>query len=623
VLGLIGVALLILVALSAPLLFSRGADVFDFAVANQNSSSAHLLGTDRLGRDILLRLLVATRLSLLLALAAVALALLIGVPLGASMALLPTRSRSFGLRTIDTMIAFPALIVALYVGTMLGPGPIGAVLGIGIAISFGFARIVSTLALSVGGQDYILAARVLGVRGPRLLLRYILPNISDVLIVGVSVAIGNAIVAVAGLSFLGLGIQPPAYDWGRMLTEGVNSFYVTPAAAVGPAVFIAGAALAFGFCGEALAKAMNPLVWTVRPVSRADSELQAEPITLAPINPALHANGSGSPDATRVEPALEVRDLKVVFPGASGRIEIIKGVSFSIQPGEVLGIVGESGSGKTMTSLAVAQLVPYPGTVEGTIKLHGTDLAKLPNDRRESLLGTSVAVVFQDPMSSLNPALRIGTQMTEGVERHRGFKHQRALDLAFERLTEVNIPAARMQLERHPHQLSGGMRQRVMIAMGLMNDIQLLIADEPTTALDVTIQAQIMDVLARVNDVHKTAVALISHNLALVRQNCDQVVVMYAGRIVEELPANRLTLDPQHPYTRALVAAVPSLSRSQREPLQYIPGQAPDIARPPSGCPYHPRCPLAMDICKAQLPPLVTGSAGRRVACWAVNGEAR
>jgi oligopeptide/dipeptide ABC transporter ATP-binding protein len=605
------------------MLIGHRADVFDFGAANQNSSSEHLLGTDRLGRDILLRLLVATRLSLLLALAAVALALVIGIPLGASMALLPGAARSLGMRSIDTMIAFPALIVALYIGTMVGPGALGAVLGIGIAISFGFARIVSTLALSVGGQDYIQAARVLGVRGPRLLIRYVLPNIADVLIIGTSVSLGNAIVAVAGLSFLGLGIQPPAFDWGRMLTEGVNSFYVTPAAAIGPAAFIAAAALSFGFSGEALAKAMNPMLWSVRRSSPSDAPEAAGPVAVGVRGGAAYSNGAGRSALEQIQPALEVRDLKVVFPSASGQIEVIKGVSFSIQPGEVLGIVGESGSGKTMTSLAVAQLVPYPGLVEGSIKLHGTELSSLTGARRDKVLGTSMAVVFQDPMSSLNPALKIGTQLTEGVERHRHLSGRSAADLAIARLREVNIPAAAMQLERHPHQLSGGMRQRVMIAMGLMNDIQLLIADEPTTALDVTIQAQIMDVLAGVNEAHKTAIALISHNLALVRQNCDRVAVMYAGRIVEELPADRLTVDPQHPYTRALIAAVPSLSRPQGEPLEYIPGQTPDIARPPSGCPYHPRCPLAMDICRSEVPPLEPKPGGRRVACWAADGASR
>jgi ABC-type dipeptide/oligopeptide/nickel transport system permease subunit len=344
-LGLIGVAILVLVAIVAPMLIGHRADVFDFGAANQNSSSAHLLGTDRLGRDILLRLLVATRLSLLLALAAVALALVIGIPLGASMALLPGTARSLGMRSIDTMIAFPALIVALYIGTMVGPGALGAVLGIGIAISFGFARIVSTLALSVGGQDYIQAARVLGVRGPRLLVRYVLPNIADVLIVGTSVSLGNAIVAVAGLSFLGLGIQPPAFDWGRMLTEGVNSFYVTPAAAIGPAAFIAAAALSFGFSGEALAKAMNPVLWSVRRSSTSDAPEAAGPVAVGVWGGSAHSNGAGRSALEQVQPALEVRDLKVVFPSASGQIEVIKGVSFSIQPGEVLGIVGESGSG--------------------------------------------------------------------------------------------------------------------------------------------------------------------------------------------------------------------------------------------------------------------------------------
>jgi oligopeptide/dipeptide ABC transporter ATP-binding protein len=407
-----------------------------------------------------------------------------------------------------------------------------------------------------------------------------------------------------------------------MLTEGVNTFYETPAAAIGPAAFIAGAALAFGFSGEALAQALNPLLWTRAASGTAAAvaaPTEAPAPDLAPTFPSSRGAASSNGRSAEAPVALEVRDLTVTFPGSDGPLEIIRGVSFSVREGEVLGIVGESGSGKTMTCLAIAQLVPYPGTTGGTVALKGEVLGNLSEGRLDSVLGTSMAVVFQDPSASLNPALKIGEQLTEGVRRHRHLNQRAAIDLAIEKLREVNIPAARLQLQKHPHQLSGGMRQRVMIAMGLMNEIQLLLADEPTTALDVTIQAQIMDVLARINETHGTAIVLVSHNLGLVKQNCDRVIVMYAGRIVEELPTDRLTVDPLHPYTRALIAAVPSLTRSPDEPLAYIPGQAPDLADPPPGCPFHPRCPLAMDVCREQMPALVNRPGGRRVACWAVE----
>jgi oligopeptide/dipeptide ABC transporter ATP-binding protein len=274
-----------------------------------------------------------------------------------------------------------------------------------------------------------------------------------------------------------------------------------------------------------------------------------------------------------------------------------------------------------MTAMAIAQLVPHPGRTAGTVTLNGQGLEAMSPDALDSLLGTRLAVVFQDPMSSLNPALKIATQLTEGVQQHRQLSHPAATKLAVTRLREVNIPTPERQLERHPHELSGGMRQRVMIAMGLMNEPVLLIADEPTTALDVTIQAQIMDLLKEINQDHGTAIILISHNLALISQNCDRVLVMYAARIVEELTREQLLTEPLHPYSRALLASVPDVGRPPDEPLAYIPGQAPDLANLPSGCPYHPRCPLARTRCTVERPPLELRPDGRRVACWVANEE--
>jgi peptide/nickel transport system ATP-binding protein/peptide/nickel transport system permease protein len=287
----------------------------------------------------------------------------------------------------------------------------------------------------------------------------------------------------------------------------------------------------------------------------------------------------------------------------------------------MVAIVGESGSGKTMTAMAIAQLIPHPGRVLGSVKLEGRDLKQLTDSELSKLLGTQLAVVFQDPMSSLNPALKIGTQLTEGVETHRGLSHRDATRLAASRLREVNIAVPEEQMNRHPHEFSGGMRQRAMIAMGLMTLPGILIADEPTTALDVTIQAQIMELLGKINREHQTAIILISHNLGLVTQNCERVLVMYAGRVVEELTSAQILSNPMHPYTSALLGVVPDMGRSRHEALAYIPGQAPDLASPPPGCPFHPRCPLAVERCTAERPPLLSRPDGRRVACWVANED--
>jgi peptide/nickel transport system ATP-binding protein/peptide/nickel transport system permease protein len=366
---------------------------------------------------------------------------------------------------------------------------------------------------------------------------------------------------------------------------------------------------------------MNPRLWTTGRTKRRPAEDETRSAPAAPVAQVASGSSQAAELPTPDSDALEVEDLAVTFPGRSGPVEVVKGLSFKIRRGEVVGIVGESGSGKSMTALAIARLIPYPGQIRGRVRMFGTEVEKLSRRERDRFLGTRLAFVFQDPMSSLNPALRIGTQLTQGVRRHRKLGRHAARKRAADALTEVHIPAAEQQLSRFPHEFSGGMRQRAMIAMGLIKDPTLLIADEPTTALDVTIQAQVMELLAEVNERHETAVVLISHNLALVSQNCDRVLVMYAGRIVEELGAKQLQNDALHPYTRALIATVPDLSRLDTAELVPIPGEVPDISALPPGCAFHPRCPLKIDRCATDVPALLHRPGERRVACHVANED--
>jgi oligopeptide/dipeptide ABC transporter ATP-binding protein len=621
--GGIVVLAIIGVAIFGPGMFQERADAPDFLHVREGPSWDHPLGTDPLGRDIFAQLMVATRLSLGLALGAAGIALVLGVTIGSAAALVRPRFRPIPLRVIDTMLSFPALLTAIFVTVIIGRGGAGAMIGAGIAFSFSLARVSSTLALAVGGRDYISAARVLGVPTPRLFLRYVLPGIAEPLIVATSVIVTASIITVSALSFLGLGVQAPAFDWGGMLITGIRSIYVTPAAALGPAAAIAISAIAFGFTGEAIARAMNPRLWTQsteKSRGPRDSGVVTERST--PDAPPVRVGSTGEL-GTRDQPdlALDVRDLVVTFPTTRGPVEVVKGVSMAVPVGEVVGIVGESGSGKTMTALAIAQLTPYPGRVTGRIEMFGENAFTLPRRRLNRLLGTKLAVIFQDPMSSLNPALRIGTQLTQGVRVHRKLSKKEATRLAISALTEVHIPGAERQLSRFPHEFSGGMRQRAMIAMGLMKEPALLLADEPTTALDVTVQAQVMELLSEVNRTHRTAVILISHNLALVNQNCHRVLVMYAGRIVEDMDAGQLGTNPLHPYTQALLRALPDIGRSRSDLLASIPGEVPDIASPPPGCAFHPRCPLALERCTHELPALLRRPDGRRVACHVVNAD--
>jgi oligopeptide/dipeptide ABC transporter ATP-binding protein len=289
----------------------------------------------------------------------------------------------------------------------------------------------------------------------------------------------------------------------------------------------------------------------------------------------------------------------------------------------MVGIVGESGSGKSLTALAVAGLLPPTARASAQrMALFGEDVEALDERERSALLGTSLAMVFQDPMSSLNPALRVGRQVGEVAEVHLGQTRQQAERSAVERMREVRIAAAEVRARQYPHQFSGGMRQRAMIAMGLVATPRLLVADEPTTALDVTVQREVLRLLRGVRDRSGTAVLLISHDIAVVAELCGRVVVMYAGLVVEDGPVQEVLRRPAHPYTRALLDAIPDMDTARDDALATIPGRPPAPADRPSGCPFAPRCPRAQDTCAERLPPLLP-VAGTRAACWFPHDEER
>jgi oligopeptide/dipeptide ABC transporter ATP-binding protein len=314
---------------------------------------------------------------------------------------------------------------------------------------------------------------------------------------------------------------------------------------------------------------------------------------------------------------LEVSDLSVRFPGAAGPVTPVRGLSFTIRAGERIGIVGESGSGKSMTVLALAQLLPYPGRATWkALRYLGRDLRSVPAPELRHLLGTSMALVFQDPASSLNPALRVGRQLAEVVQVHAGLGRREAMALAVTRLRDVQIARPELRAQQYPHEFSGGMRQRAMIATGLMGRPRLIIADEPTTALDVTVQRQILLLLRQVNQDSGAAVVMISHDVSVVTMLCQRVLVMYAGRIVEDISTEALLAGPAHPYTRALLASVPDMSTDRDRPLVTIAGRPPALDALPPGCAFAPRCPLADERCRAADPALEPLAGDHRVACW-------
>lgn len=320
-------------------------------------------------------------------------------------------------------------------------------------------------------------------------------------------------------------------------------------------------------------------------------------------------------------PVLEIKNLSVQFATPEGEVQAVSDVSLSVNKGECLGIVGESGSGKSQTFMAALGLLAENGTAQGEVLLNGVDLLKAGERKLTAIRGNKIALIFQDPMTSLTPHMRVGRQLTEVLMRHRGLNAAEARDGAIAMLKRVQIPEPERRFIMYPHELSGGLRQRVMIAMALLCGPDMVIADEPTTALDVTVQAQILDLIREVKDTLDTAVVLITHDLGVVAGLADRVAVMYAGRIVEQGGVRDIFYRPNHPYTRGLLECTPSLDQVQTGKLLTIPGQPPDLQNLPPGCAFHPRCVHSSERCLAERPVLSAASHNGQKACFLSEGQ--
>ena len=317
------------------------------------------------------------------------------------------------------------------------------------------------------------------------------------------------------------------------------------------------------------------------------------------------------------QPVLQVKDLRTQFFTDDGVVQAVDGVSFDLNPGETLGIVGESGSGKSVTALSILRLIQEPGRiVSGQILFRGSDIVEMSDEEVREIRGKDIAMIFQDPLSSLNPVLTVGFQIEEAIEAHRKVPEKTALRQVIDLLKQVRIPAAEPRVHDYPHQFSGGMRQRAMIAMGLANAPSILIADEPTTALDVTVQAQILELLRDLNRDLKTSIILITHNMGVVASLCTRVLVMYAGRIVESGPVEQIFKSPQHPYTWSLLQSIPRLDSDRHDRLLSIEGLPPDLIKPPRGCRFHPRCQFRIERCFRDDPVLMDVGPDQEAACW-------
>jgi peptide/nickel transport system permease protein len=531
-LGILAMTLLILLAMTAifaPVLMGAAAERTDVPSALQGPSGAHWLGTDDLGRDNLARVLVATRLSLLLALGATSIGVAVGLALG-GLALLRGVGRTIT-AGINVAVAFPGMLLALFFATIFGVGSLSAMSAVGLAMSPSFARLMYTLGSKVNQLDYVKAAVQLGLTRRRVFRRYVLPNIAEPLIVNATIAAGSALVGLAALSFLGLGVQSPLYDWGLLLDSSLERIYLSPAAALGSGAAICLAGIAFTLAGERM----------IQHGSHARALAAASP-SVGIVQQEPRAGGS----------AVCVRNLRVAFAERDGsELEVVHGISFTIAPGERVALVGESGSGKTATALAVAGLhLDGANVTADELRVAGFPVVGSPTRVQRRLLKERIGVAFQDAARSFNPALRVGAQV--GEADLTGSRRER-LARAIVRLGDLKVSAPELRARQYPHQLSGGTLQRAMTAMALAAEPELLIADEPTTALDVTIQALALQTLTAALDRSGAALLFISHDIAVVAQVCDRVLVMQEGRLVEDLPAADLRERATHPYTRSLV----------------------------------------------------------------------
>ena len=548
-----GAVLLLLVVIGAvaPLVLSGRAETLT-GDANLGPGAGHWLGTDPFGRDALARALVATRLTLLMAAAATTLSFVAGVAVGAGALLAPPRLRQVLLRVLDAAVAFPSLVLALVVAAVLGAGAGSAVVAIGLAGIPGFARLTYNLAQGVAARDFVTTAHLLGVPGPRVLTRHVLPNVSGPLLVLLTSSFALSLLEISSLSFVGLGVQSPQYDWGRLLNEALPSIYTAPWLVLAPSLMLVLAGAGAMLAGDGIARLVDP------------RQVHAAPAAPVVARPAGSASPSAPPStSSSASSAVQPTDPVLVVDGLvvqAGDRRIVDDVSFTVRPGEVVGLVGESGSGKSTIAMAVAGLLD-DGLVAGarTLRLRDLDLLGRPPARR---LATELGIVFQDPSATFNPALRLGTQLTEVLRVHLGRSRRAARDAVVDALTEIRVSEPRHRLRQHPHELSGGMLQRASIATALTTQPALLVADEPTTALDVTVQAEVLRQLRRLQREHDTAVLFISHDIGVVGALCDTVLVLRDGRVVDRTTGAALRAgEADHPWTAALLAARPGSRR--------------------------------------------------------------
>jgi len=605
-----GILLLIIITLSilAPILPLKEPNITNTADRFMVPfEGGHILGTDHLGRDLLSRLLWGTQLSLAVGFAAAFIAATFGSILGAIAGFYGQKTDNIIMRFIDMLMAFPYILLALAIVAALGPGLFNALIAVALVNIPFFARNIRGVTVTLANKEFIEAARLSGMSNFRILIVEIFPNLLPMIVIAMSTTVGWMILETAGLSFLGLGSQPPQADLGSMLGEARSALITNPHTSFVPGIMIFCIVMGINLFGDGVRDALDPRL--------------KKGSLIRPLPQTIYEGGDTQPQpSTKL---LSVQNLSTHFHVNQDVYQSSNDVSFEIQEGECLGLIGESGSGKSVTALSVTSLVASPPGVikKGSVNYKNQNLLALSYEGLRSIRGNKISYIFQDPLTTLHPLHTIGDQLLEALLAHDSkLSASESISKSKDLLKSVQIPNPDNVWDVYPHQLSGGMRQRVCIAMALINDPELIIADEPTTALDVTVQAQILNILNSLRKERKLSILFISHDFGVISQLCDRVIVMYAGSIVEEGPVKNIMQQAAHPYTSELIKCVPQLGNKEHA-LHSIPGNPPSLNQLPEGCAFANRCQYKQDQClKGSVP--VSSKDNRSYKCFYPVGGA-
>ena len=592
--ALLYLAVLLAAAAAAGVVAPYDAEQQDLSQSLAGPSSSHWLGTDRLGRDVFSRLLFGARVTLLDVAVATAVFLAVGIPLGVAAGYRGGRLDRIVVRFADLVLAVPGIVVLLMVVAVFPGNDIATMIALGLIGCPGLLRIVRGSTLAIRDELYVKAARLSGLGTPAILRRHVLPRISGPIIVQTSLFCATALIAESGLSFLGL-TRPETRgpSWGNMVAEASNAMSQDSWLLVPTGGVLVITVIAFGVVGDAVRDTTMGRAVSATPLLRRRPN-QQRAATVAPSRAAL-----------------SVQALTVVVGG----VTVVRDVDFEVAVGEVVGVLGESGCGKTITAKAILGLLPAGGEITaGGIVFDGANLTALREKELNRVRGAGIAFISQNPAGSLDPTFTVGSQLREVIRRHHPQPRRQADGEAERLLRLVRLPDPAEVLRRRPGQLSGGMAQRVCIAMALAAEPKVLIADEPTTALDVTVQAEILALLRDLQHRLGMAILLVTHDWGVVADVCDRAVVMYAGEVVETATVDELYARPRHPYTAALLAANPHRANTGR-PLPSISGAVPRPGEWPIGCHFQLRCPLAESACRRAPIPLSATAPGHLSRC--------